>query len=540
MGSVLMPIIIPQIKGTLTQTSDEIIAKALKTAGINSRDIAFADIYKTSVDARRRDKKGIHFVYSVCVSLKDKNAEQRTADEKRLTYAPYGEIDVRKGSKPLGGRIVIAGFGPAGMFCALTLAENGYKPLVLERGSEVGRRVEKVSNFWRGGELDEQTNAQFGEGGAGTFSDGKLTTRIKDPLCRYVLERLTLLGAPKELLTKAKPHIGTDKLRDVVKDLRKRIIECGGEIMFDTRLDGISLSGGRVTKVSFSGAETGDMQSGCVVAAIGHSARDTVQMLQNSGAVIQSKPFAVGVRIEHTQRAVNESLYGRYADDPLLPVGEYQMSYTQKDGQACYTFCMCPGGVVVPAASERGGVVVNGMSEYARNGVNANSALVVPVNQSDFGNSPLGGMEFARKIEQTAYAAAGNFAAYTAPACTVGGFLSGTPDLKSEILPTYARGVVPCDISSILPNRVTDMLKKGLGVFSTRMRCFKDDTAILTAPETRTSSPVRILRNDSAKAVGIENLYPCGEGAGYAGGITSSAVDGIKTALKIMEEYAPY
>lgn len=532
-----MPIIIPQIKGTLTQKSDEIIEKALRAAGINSRDIAFADIYKTSVDARRRNEKGIQFVYSVCVSLKDKTAEERTADEKHLTYAPYGDIKVRKGSKPLRGRIVIAGFGPAGMFCALTLAENGYRPLVLERGSEVGRRVEKVSHFWHGGELDEQTNAQFGEGGAGTFSDGKLTTRIKDPLCRYVLERLTQLGAPKELLTKAKPHIGTDKLRNVVKNLREQVLRCGGEIMFDTCLDGITLEGGRVTSVSFCGAETGDIQSGCVVAAIGHSARDTVQMLQNRGAVIQSKPFAVGVRIEHTQKAVNESLYGRYADDPLLPVGEYQMSYTQKDGQACYTFCMCPGGVVVPAASEHGGVVVNGMSEYARKGLNANSALVVPVSQSDFGNSPLGGMEFARKIEQAAYTSAGN---YNAPACTVGGFLSGVPNLNSNISPTYARGVSVCDISSILPTRVTDMLKKGLGVFSTRMRCFKDDTAILTAPETRTSSPVRILRDDSAKAVGIENLYPCGEGAGYAGGITSSAVDGIKTALKIMEEYAPY
>ena len=539
-----MPILIPQIKGELSDSRDEIIEKAVRSAGIKQSDVSSADIYKISVDARKHDKNGIHFVYSVMVSLKDKSREQLEADRNKLTYSPDASSFPDKMKKvrrvndkeKRGGRIVIAGFGPAGMFCALVLAENGYEPIVVERGSAVDERVKKVSAFWNGGELDENTNVQFGEGGAGTFSDGKLTTRIKDPLCRYVLERLVGFGAPEVILSRAKPHIGTDKLTGIVKSLRERIIEVGGEVHFDTRLDGITVSDGReksVRCVDKSG-DIMDIECSCLVAAIGHSARDTAEMLIRSGVVIEQKPFAVGVRIEHKQSAVDESLYGKYAGDKRLPKGEYQMSYTQKDGQSCYTFCMCPGGVVVPAASESGGVVVNGMSEFARSGENANSALVTAVNGSSFGSGILDGMEFARKIERRAFAETGG---YFAPATSVKGFLEGRPSLDCSVSPTYARGVKAVDFEKIFPSKVTDMLKKGLSVFAGRMKCFGDGGALLTAPETRTSSPIRIVRGERLNAVGIENLYPCGEGAGYAGGITSSAVDGIKTAISIAESF---
>lgn len=524
-----MPVIISQIKCRLDEDGSAAVSKALKREGISKSDVLTADIYKSSIDARRQND--IRFVYSVIVWLKDESREQSLAAEKKLIYMPAGDLDIEKGSRKQDGRIVIAGFGPAGMFCALTLAENGYRPIVIERGSPVDERVKKVNTFWQGGALDTETNVQFGEGGAGTFSDGKLTTRIKDPLCRHVLEKLVSFGAPEEILTKAKPHIGTDKLRGVVKAIRERILELGGEIYFNTRLDDIAILGDRAVSVK---AGDGHIKSSCLVIAIGHSARDTAKMLLSRNIEIEAKPFAVGARIEHLQSQVNKSLYGSLADDPRLPAGEYQMSYTQKDGQSCYTFCMCPGGVVVPAASEHGGVVVNGMSEYARDGKNANAAVVVAVNKNDFGSSALGGMDFAAEIERRAYRASGS---YLAPATSVKGFLEGKPSLDISTEPTYALGVTQADLDSIFPSRVTAMMRRGLGVFAGRMKCFADGAALLTAPETRTSSPIRMLRNEQMKAAGYDNIYPCGEGAGYAGGITSSAVDGIKTALQIMAEF---
>lgn len=526
-----MPVIISQIKCSLSESEQSAVARALKTVGLHSSDVLSAGIYKSSVDARRQND--IRFVYSVIAELKDKSREESLAKEKGLIYLPKGELSAVKGSKKQSGRIVIAGFGPAGMFCALTLAENGYRPIVVERGSAVEERVEKVNSFWRGGALNTETNVQFGEGGAGTFSDGKLTTRIKDPLCRYVLEKLVDHGAPEEILTKAKPHIGTDRLRKVVRSLRERILTLGGEVYFNTRLNDVTLSGG-----SAIGITAGDMQLdvSCLVLAVGHSARDTAELLLEKNIPLEAKPFAVGARIEHLQTEVNKSLYGCHADDPRLPAGEYQMSYTQKDGQACYTFCMCPGGVVVPAASEHGGIVVNGMSEYARDGKNANCAVVVAVNKNDFGSGVLSGMDFAREIERRAFEQTGS---YLAPATSVSGFLSGKPSLDISVQPTYALGARQADLAKIFPDRVTAMLKKGLGVFAGRMKCFADGSAVLTAPETRTSSPIRMTRDEQMRSVGFDNIYPCGEGAGYAGGITSSAVDGIKTALKIMAEYAP-
>ncbi len=526
-----MPVIIGPIKAPLDCSKNEVIEKALKKASLKSGEAFEADIYKTSLDARNHSN--IFFVHSVVVSLREKNREKAFAETLGFNYITDGGLDVVKGTAKKNGRPIVVGFGPAGMFCALTLARNGYKPIVLERGASVDKRVEKVTAFWESSKLDSNTNVQFGEGGAGTFSDGKLVTRIKDSLCRYVMKSLVEFGAPSEILTKAKPHIGTDKLRTVVKAIREEIIALGGQVYFETQFDGYELQNGEISVV-----HAGDKQfeASTVILATGHSARDTFEMLCSKGVAMESKPFAIGARIEHLQADVEESLYRKCAGNPLLPKGEYQLSYTRKDGQAVYTFCMCPGGFVVPSASEQASIVTNGMSEFARDGKNANAALVASVNKNDYGSGVLDGMYFAREIEKNAYKQTGG---YFAPATTVGGFLSGKPRLSDKLSPTYAIGVRTADFEKLLPQRVCNMMKEGLSVFSRRMKCFGDNEALLTAPETRTSSPVRILRNECFRSISIPNLYPCGEGAGYAGGITSSAVDGVKVALAVMKELAP-
>ncbi|MCI7804757.1 MAG: NAD(P)/FAD-dependent oxidoreductase [Oscillospiraceae bacterium] len=525
-----MPLIINNIRGELSENSDSVIKKGLKKAGISGKEVIRSGIYKTSLDARKRND--IHFIHSVFAELSDKDMECsfKSANVKCIekeTFSP--EISGEKAD----GRIVIAGFGPAGMFCGLVLAEHGYRPLILERGEDAESRVESVKRYWSGGELNTESNVQFGEGGAGTFSDGKLTTRINDPLCRYVLERFVQFGAPEEILIKAKPHIGTDNLRKIVKNIRNRIIESGGEVKFSSRLDDIVTENGEVKKAVWNGNET---ETAALVAAVGHSARDTFEMLAQKQIFMEPKPFSVGVRIEHKQKDVNESLYGKYADNPFLPVGEYQLSHRRRDGRCVYTFCMCPGGHVVPAASEEKTVVTNGMSEFARDGENANAAVAVSVSPEDFGNGVLDGVDFARKIEQNAYRLTDGKAA---PATTVRGFLNGKPDIDTDIKPTYERGVMPCEFKKIFPSAVTDMLEEGLGIFSRKMNCFGDQSALMTAPETRTSSPVRISRTENRNSISLKNFYPCGEGAGYAGGIMSAAVDGIKTAMEIMKRIAP-
>ncbi len=508
----------------------EILQKALRTLGLNRREVASLGIYKKSVDARH--KNDIKITSSVLLELKDKPREEALCKRPdcRSFIEPQPEIAIS--DKKRDGRTVIAGFGPAGMFCALMLAENGYKPIVLERGAEVGERVKAVESFFSGGELDPETNVQFGEGGAGTFSDGKLTTRINDPLCRYVLKRLREMGAPEEIIYTSNPHIGTDRLREVVKNIRGRIISLGGEIRFLSRLDGISLRSGRVMSAHALGE---DISTASLVLAFGHSARDTFEMLLGSGVVMEPKPFSVGSRIEHKQTDVDFSLYGADSRELGLPKGEYRLSERLKNGRAVYTFCMCPGGEVVAASSERGGVVTNGMSRYLRDGENANAALVVSVDKNDFPSGVLGGVDFARSIERRAYRLSGS---YFAPSETVGEFLEGVS--KPSVSPTYRPGVIKADLADVLPGFVIESMREGLSVFSRRMSCYKDPGAVLTAPETRTSSPVRIPRNGGGTAIGIDNLYPCGEGAGYAGGIMSAAVDGVHTALKIMASYAPY
>lgn len=533
-----MPIIVNQIKVSINGGDEQAIRKAKQLVGRQLVDkTARYSVYKVSLDARKRND--IHFVYSVFCTLGDCELEKSICEKHGFSYVEPIEINpvICKGRSDESRRITIAGFGPAGMFCALLLAENGYCPIVLERGESVDSRVKRVNSFWNGGELDENSNVQFGEGGAGTFSDGKLVTRIKDSLCRYVLKRFVDFGAPEEILSKAKPHIGTDKLREIVKGIRQRIIELGGEIRFSTRLEDFEANNNEITHCK---TNNGEIDCQALVLAIGHSARDTFEMLDKKGVFIEPKPFSIGCRIEHTQEDVNYSLYGDLAANPALPVGEYQLSYRQSDGRAAYTFCMCPGGTVVAAASESGGVVTNGMSEFSRNGENANSAVAVSVSPADFGNSPLDGVKFAREIEQRAY----NFTkqAYNAPSCNVGCFIRSEKQTRLEtsyVKPTYQRGAEPCDLTELLPKCTIKTMQDGLAKFSRQMSCFSRQNAILTAPETRTSSPVRITRNEELTSISIKNLYPAGEGAGYAGGITSAAVDGLKCALKLMERYPP-
>ncbi len=527
-----MPVIINQINGSLDEDEKSVIEKAVKSVGLTVKDIKKSGINKVSLDARKRNN--IHFVYSVYVELNDIKNENKLLKNNQCRQVSDSNINPVLSANKKDGEVVVVGFGPAGMFCGLILAEYGYKPIILERGCDVDKRIEDVNKYWSGGELNVNSNVQFGEGGAGTFSDGKLTTRINDPLCRYVLEKFTEFGAPDEILVKSKPHIGTDNLRNIVKAIRERIIECGGKVLFNSKLDDFMLKDNKINAIKYNGKEQIDVSA--VVLAIGHSARDTFGMLKDKQIFMQSKPFSVGVRIEHKQEAVNKSLYGIHTNNPKLPIGEYQLSQRNSEGRGVYTFCMCPGGHVVPSASEENTIVTNGMSNFLRDGENANSAVVVSVSEKDYGNDVLDGMYFARKIEQNAFKTANG--QKTAPATTVKGFLDGRPSIKSNINSTYDRGLHDCDFDEIFPKVVTDMLKVGINSFSRKMKCFGDGNALLTAPETRTSSPVRITRTENMNSLSVENLYPCGEGAGYAGGIMSAAVDGVKTALMIMSKFS--
>ena len=519
-----------QIAAPVSADKREVIEKARRLCGISPDKIKSADIHKTSLDARKRSN--IHFVHSVYFELADPAEEQRLCAKKGFCRIAEEPAQPNFSDKKREGRTVVAGFGPAGMFCALTLARCGYRPLVLEKGAEVDKRTQKVEAFWAGGELDENSNVQFGEGGAGTFSDGKLTTRIKDPLCRSILQDFARFGADSSILAKAKPHIGTDVLKTVVKNIRREIIALGGEICFETPLTGITMRGGEIWSVK---SARGEERCAALVVACGHSARETFHLLDNSGIIMQPKPFSVGVRIEHRQTAVNESLYGVHAGNPLLPVGEYQLSHRNAEGRGVYTFCMCPGGTVVNAASEEGGIVVNGMSEYGRDAENSNSALLVGIEPENFGSDhPLAGMDMQRKIEHAAFLAGGSD--YTAPAQLVGDFLADRPSTRlGAVHPSCPTGVVMSDLRKILPKKVTDTYADALLKMDKMLKGFAMPEAVFTAPETRSSSPVRILRDEIYQS-NIRGLYPCGEGAGYAGGIVSAGVDGVRCAYAVLAD----
>ncbi len=528
--------IIQNIKLSFEISKDEAFAVArhrlLKF--FSPKSIGEMKIYKTSVDARKKDN--ICFVYSVSADVK----APAPRDIKRLQkegIVPLEEapMDIRYGEEALSSRPVVVGFGPCGMFAALLLAENGYRPIVIERGSNVEKRTADVERFSSLGILDPESNIQFGAGGAGTFSDGKLVTRINDPKCSYVLSAFHRFGAPKEILYKAKPHIGTDYLKLVVARMEETIRELGGDIFYDTKLCDMTITNGHITSIT---TNKGEIPCGALILALGHSARDTFMMLKQRGVGMIPKAFSVGVRIEHLQTDIDKALYGNAAGHPLLPKGEYNLSCHNGD-RGVYTFCMCPGGKVVSAASEELGVVTNGMSNFARDGKNANSAVAVSVTPEDYGNTVEKAMSFQRELEQRAFLAGGG--TYAAPCQTVGNFLKNeTPKDPSRVLPSYRGGNVKItSLDGVMPAFVSESLRYGLADFGRKIKGFDADDAVLTGMETRTSSPLRIPRGEEFLADGFENLYPCGEGAGYAGGITSAAVDGIKCALAVMARYQP-
>lgn len=486
-------------------------------------------IVRRSVDARK--KPDIKIIYTIDVTV-DGNESKilRSSGCHRASIAPVSHYRPPKSRPATGDRPVIVGFGPAGMFAALILALAGQKPLVLERGEDAATRQEKVQHFFATGELDPNSNVQFGEGGAGTFSDGKLNTGVNNPRIGWILEQFVQAGAAEEILFDAKPHVGTDVLLTVVQNIRRRIESLGGEVRFRTRVESLQIQNGKLIGLVLADGE--EIPCSRVVLAPGHSARDTFETLHRQGIPMEAKPFAMGVRIEHSQALINTAQYGR--DDLPLPPADYKL-VRHLDDATVYTFCMCPGGYVVAAASEEGGVVTNGMSKSQRAGENANAALLVTVRPEDCpGDGPLAGMYWQREIESRAYTAAGG--GYRAPAQTVGDFLAGrASENPGSVIPTYRPGVTWCDLHTVLPERLTQSIARALPGLDGNLKGFASADAVMTAPETRSSSPVRILRGENRQS-GIAGLYPCGEGAGYAGGIMSAAIDGILTAEAILSE----
>ena len=485
-------------------------------------------IVRRSVDARK--KPDVKIIYTIEVAVDGNEGKiLRSSGCKRASIAKANYYKPPKQKLESEKRPVVIGFGPAGMFAALILAMAGLKPIVLERGEDAQSRHDKVEKFFATGELDTKSNVQFGEGGAGTFSDGKLNTGVNNPRIGWILDQFVKFGAREDILYDAKPHVGTDVLLTVVQNLRKRVIALGGEVRFNSQVTGVRIEGGRLTGLELQDGSV--VETDRAVLAIGHSARDTFTMLHQRSVPMEPKAFAMGVRIEHKQSMINEAQYGE--DNPVLPPADYKL-VQHLDEKSVYTFCMCPGGYVVAAASEEGGVVTNGMSYADREGENANAALLVTVNPDDFpGDGVLAGMHWQRSIEEAAYRVGGG---YHAPAQLVGDFLNDRPSTgPGEVQPTYRPGVHWCDLREVLPEQITKALKEALPKLDGQLKGYASPDAVLTAPETRSSSPVRILRGEDRQSE-IKGLYPCGEGAGYAGGIMSAAVDGIQTAEAILAE----
>lgn len=511
----------------LDETARKKALKFLNTSFRSSFSFDDTFVYKKSIDAR--DKNDILLVYTIALPVPQKFSQKNVKGIDFLVPENYEQLPVH--SKQISSSPVVAGFGPSGMFCALLLARAGLNPVVIERGSDVDERQKKVSEYWTCGSLDPETNVQFGEGGAGTFSDGKLLTRISDRLCSYVLSELVSHGAPDEIKYLAKPHIGTDNLRKVVKSIRNEIISLGGKVMFNTRLDKIvSDPSGKVSAVVLNKGI--QMPCDALFLCIGHSARDTVKNLMSCNVNVLPKPFSVGVRIEHLQSDIDSSLYGDFVGAPSLGAAQYTLS--RKYGtRAVYSFCMCPGGTVVASASEEGQIVTNGMSYYARDGKNANSAIAVSVDTSDYGGTVEGAIGFQELIERKAYEIAGNNG--SAPIQLLSDLLNSKAEKEPKrILPTYTGKTSVRNADDVFPKFITDSLRAGISDFEKDIKGFAATDAVLTFPETRTSSPVKIPRNENFLANGFINLYPCGEGAGYAGGITSAAVDGLRAAIKYL------
>ncbi len=507
----------------------------LKKLKIKEVDIISYSIYKEAIDARKRGR--IDFVYTVDVELKNekkilKNGLRDVVEIKQKNY-----IGVEIGSQKLDNRPVVIGSGPAGLFASLLLAQKGYCPILLERGLDVDTRSKDIDEFWDNRKFKSNSNVQFGEGGAGTFSDGKLTTRIKDIRCRKVLDELVNFGSPEEILYSYKPHVGTDILKNVVKNIRNEIIKLGGEVRFNSLVTDVVIENNEIKAVKVNDEDV--IHTDVAILAVGHSARDTYKMLHKKGVSLIQKPFAIGARIEHPQELINKSQYKEFYNHPRLGAADYRLIEHTSNLRTAYTFCMCPGGSVIASASNEFEVVTNGMSEHARDKVNANSAFLVNVLPSDFeSDDPLAGITFQEKYEKLAYKLGGEN--YNAPIQLVGDFLNDKESNSiGNIEPSYKPGYNLTDLRECLPQFVTDTMKEALVKLDNKLNGFAIHDAVLTGVETRSSAPVRIVRDeDSLESINTKNLYPCGEGAGYAGGIVTAAVDGIKCAEKVIQKYS--
>ncbi len=511
------------IKIRKDMNEEELFEEIYKKYRINPKNVTEKRIIKKSIDAR--NKNDIFYNYTVEISCKNegkiKNA-QKVIETKDIV------IEIKRKSNV---RPIIIGAGPAGLFSALTLVKNGIKPIIIEQGKNVDERKADVDEFLKSGKLNTMSNVQFGEGGAGTFSDGKLTSGIHNPLCKNVLQEFYNFGAPKQILYMNKPHIGTDNLINIIKNMRNKIIELGGTFLFNEKVVDFEIQGSKIVAVKCSSGKT--FETDTVILAIGHSAKDTFEKLYEKGVKMEKKNFSVGVRIEHKQEMINKSQYGENTK-LKLPPAEYKLVYHGKD-RSCYTFCMCPGGTVMASSSEENTIVTNGMSKFARDGENANSAVLVNVTPDDFrGDSPLEGMYFQKMLEQEAFKLGGSN--YFAPIQRFEDFKNNKKStFIGEIKPTYKPGVTLSNLNEILPDFVSKTLIEGIEYFEKSIKGFANPDAILTGVETRSSSPVQITRNEK-KESNISGLYPCGEGAGYAGGIMSAAVDGIKCAIAVLEK----
>jgi uncharacterized FAD-dependent dehydrogenase len=520
-----------EIKLPLGHPGGDIKAAILKRLAIAADELISYVVFKRGVDARKPN--AILYTYTLDVALRDEAAIlARFKNDRHVRVAPDTSYHlVARAPKNLTMRPIVIGMGPAGLFSGLLLAQMGFRPLILERGKEVRERTKDTWGLWRQGVLNPESNVQFGEGGAGTFSDGKLYSQIKDPrhLSRKVLEEFVKAGAPEEILYESHPHIGTFRLVGMVEKMRETILSLGGEIRFGSRVDDIEITNGQVTGVVLANGER--IATDHLVLAVGHSARDTFEMIHRRGIYIEAKPFSIGFRIEHPQSLIDAARYGRNAGNPQLGAADYKLVHHASNGRSVYSFCMCPGGTVVAATSEPGRVVTNGMSQYSRNERNANSGIVVGITpEQDYPCGPLAGMEFQRRWESRAYELGGGN--YQAPGQLVGDFLAGKPSSKfGEVLPSYTPGVHLTDLSDALPDYAIAAIREALPAFAKQIRGFDLADAVLTGVETRTSSPIRIKRNShDYQSINTTGLYPSGEGAGYAGGILSAAVDGIEVA----------
>ncbi|EGQ8180559.1 hypothetical protein CGG83_14010 [Vibrio parahaemolyticus] len=528
---------INEIKLPLDHEEGALLDAITKKLGIPAEKVISFNVFRRGYDARK--KTNIHLIYTLDIIVEgDETALlAKFANDPHVRQTPDMEYKfVAKAPENLTERPIVIGFGPCGLFAGLVLAQMGFNPIIVERGKEVRERTKDTFGFWRKRTLNPESNVQFGEGGAGTFSDGKLYSQVKDPnfYGRKVITEFVEAGAPEEILYVSKPHIGTFKLVTMIEKMRATIIELGGEIRFSTRVDDLHMEDGQITGVALSNGE--EIKSRHVVLAVGHSARDTFEMLHERGVYMEAKPFSVGFRIEHKQSMIDEARFGPNAGHPILGAADYKLVHHCKNGRTVYSFCMCPGGTVVAATSEEGRVVTNGMSQYSRAERNANSAIVVGISpEVDYPGDPLAGIRFQRELESNAYKLGGEN--YDAPAQKIGDFLKGRdPSQLGDVEPSFTPGIKLTDLSKALPPFAVEAIREAIPAFDRKIKGFASEDGLLTGVETRTSSPVCIKRGKDFQSVNLKGFYPAGEGAGYAGGILSAGIDGIKVAEAVARD----